>query len=68
MIVEISVETLTARRSLFAHKNLSHLATDEVASLIHGGASSREPGPGLAVPASQSAALHYLQRAPKLKR
>ena len=31
MIVEISVETLTARRFLFAHKNLSHPAMDEVA-------------------------------------
>jgi hypothetical protein len=29
MIVEINVETLTARRFLFAHKSLSHLATDE---------------------------------------
>src|SRR5947208_16884565 len=67
MSVEISVETLTARRSLFAHKNLSHLATDEVASLIHGGASSREPGPGLALPAPHSPAHHYLQGAAKLK-
>src|SRR5207302_10659 len=31
MIFEISVETLPARRFLFAHENLSHLAMNEVA-------------------------------------
>jgi len=35
MIVGISVQTLTARRFLCVHKNLSHLATGEDALRSH---------------------------------